>query len=36
MPKRSRADLAWTAVVVLGYLVAAGLLVWVLVLNLGD
>ena len=36
MAKRSAADVAWTVVLVLGYLVAAALLVWVLVLTLGD
>jgi hypothetical protein len=35
MAKKTPADVAWTVLLVLAYLVAAGLLVWALVLTLG-
>ena len=36
MAKRDPGDVAWTIVLVLGYLIAAGLLVWVLILTFGG
>ena len=35
MARRDPSDVAWTLLLVLAYVVAAGLLIWVIILTLG-